>query len=160
MSEVMYKVGDKVRVIGNTSPYHYYEIGQVATVCRSGYTGTVDLIDSDGVNQQLCLADIEPYTTTPTTFQVGKTYTTAAGHANKCIHIENGIAWCVSARDDGTAYGPAYTWDMEGNYLNAPPSECALYKITFGPTVERKTVIASVDYVDGAPDWGTVDVVG
>ena len=157
----MYKVGDKVRIVHTD----YCECGlDVGTIHE------VDDCDEYGVSLKsvgpACKGDglffyhneIKPYTAP--TFQVGETYTTASGHANKCIHIENGIAWCVSVRDDGTAYGPAYTWDMDGNYMNAPVSDLPLYKITFCPTVERKTVIASVDYVDGAPDWETVEVVG
>lgn len=157
MGSAMYKVGDKVRVVHSDNRYsHIIPVGDVVSIINTFGDYMFD-VDFEEYGQVVDIHDIELYT--PKTFQVGETYTTASGHTNKCIHIENGIAWCVSARDDGTAYGPAYTWDMEGNYLNAPPSECAPYKITLGPTVERKTVIASVDYVDGKPDWETVGVV-
>ena len=156
----MYKVGDKVRIVHTD----YHECGlDVGTIHEvddcDEYAVSLKSVGPacEGDGMYFYTDEIEPYT--PKTFQVGEIYTTAARGKVKCIHIEGELAYCVfiySKKMDNSAY----TWSMMGDYQNALPSDCADYKITFGPTVERKTVIANVDYIDGAPDWGTVEVVG
>lgn len=154
MGSTMYKVGDKVRIVA-VEHGHLFKIGEVVTIISATKDYCLAICDDE-----ICYLDnseIEPYPAT--TFQVGETYTTAARGKVKCIHIEGDLAYCVfiySEKMDNSAY----TWNMMGDYQNALPSDCQQYKITIGPTIERKTVIASVDYVDGEPDWETVEVVG
>lgn len=52
------KSGDKVKVVGNTSPTHYYSIGDVVKVHRT-LGNRVSCIDKKGMLQTLCVEDVE-----------------------------------------------------------------------------------------------------
>lgn len=152
-----FKVGDKVRVIGNSDPKHYFNVGDVVIV---KYTpryveerGEITLVgqltwnaEGETGTQYLSLCDIEPITLTDT-FTIGQTYKTA-GSQN---------VTCIALREDGGMFGvfgdgstSAYGWDKEGNYLCAPAPDCAKYKINLGPVRETVTVEGSFHLcVDG-----------
>lgn len=163
-----FKVGDKVKIVGNSNPMHHFAIGDVVDVTSlSGYGeyGEIELRGrcawqepGETSTQYLSMSDIEPVTPT-TTFTIGQTYKTASGRDVTCIALrEDGGMFGVFGTDRTSAYG----WDGEGNYLCAVSSECPPYRIVFEPVVEwvhedRELygihLNIAFQVVDGVPDW-------
>lgn len=154
------KIGDKVRVVENHNN-HGFEIGDVVECIFNGGVGSFKF--SNDI-KSFYMQPSEYERITPTTFQTGETYTTASGQKVKCIHIENGLAWCVSVFGDKTI-GAAYTWDMDGVYQDAVERARGPYRIKFGPTVEVKYQYTTIEghpvtikYTtkDGVLDYGSI----
>ena len=144
-----FKVGDKVRVLRGGSDAHYWCSHSAGDVC------TVEGVLAGGdyeVDYQIMHTDDIELIPTPR-FKVGEAYRTRAhGDNYKCINVnEDGSAHL--AFDTRT---PAYVWDADGRSLSLSSE----WDIVFPPVVERKTVIVSVDYKDGVPDWSTAAVAG
>ena len=183
-----FKVGDKVKIVGNSNPMHHFAIGDVVEVASlSGFDvyGEIELRGhcawqepGETETQYLSLSDIEPVTPT-TTFTIGQTYKTAGDRTVTCIALrEDGGMFGVFGEGGTVAYG----WDKEGNYLCAPAPDCGKYKINLGPVRETVTVEGSfhlcgdgkhktlhhdlgdnkftmtIDKVDGKFDWTTAKV--
>lgn len=84
---------------------------------------------------------------------VGGKYISKNGDKWECIAIKGGTAWLTGDYGDGS-HGSAYTFKLDGT-PKCLEAEAGEYQIIFPPIIERKTVIASVDYKDGVPDWST-----
>lgn len=183
-----FRVGEKVKIVGNSNPMHHFAIGDVVEVTGlSGFCGYGEIElrgncawqepGETGI-QYLSLSDIEPVTLTDT-FTIGQTYKTASGRDVTCIALrEDGGMFGVF----GTGRTSAYGWDGGGNYLCAVPSECQPYRIVFEPVRETVTVEGSfhhctdgkhktlhhyvgdhkfnltIDKMDGEFDWTTAKV--
>lgn len=112
-----------------------------------------------------------------TGFVVGETYERADGCKVKCIHIEGDRSYCASVRD-GEIFGPAYTWSLDGEYLNAILEDRPHYRITFAPKDEWVKDMLNYDngsfgnyhdscgenlnitfpLIDGKPDWSQAKI--
>lgn len=172
-----YKVGDLVRVIGNTYPRHYMKIGgvyEITEVKTLHHYGDVTIygedVDGDMLSQDVCLADVEPYTPT-NTLTVGETYTSENGNTWECIAVKGDVAWLAGAAEGGRA---AYTFKLDGSPICLGVD--SRYRIMFAPRVERVytkgswakkgTDVSPRDYVyalefdliNGTPDWSTAKV--
>lgn len=111
-----------------------------------------------------------------TGFVVGETYTCDNGNKVVCIHITDDKAYCAGVG----FHGAAYTWSLDGEYLNALPEYREPYRITFAPKVEWVThecyyAHRPVDFfkghyhdtenlnitfplIDGNPDWSQAKI--
>lgn len=67
-----FKAGDRVKIIGNTGVYHYYEIGDVVKIERVERNGTLYCIKSNGYCQHIFPADVELVTLDWEAFKAGK----------------------------------------------------------------------------------------
>lgn len=156
-----FKVGDMVRVTGNTCA-HGFENGSnifikevVGGEVVGGYYFAYGINgESWAINDQ----DLEPAPTTR--FKVGETYTSQNGNAYKCINVnEDGSAHlALEART------PAYVWDADGRSLSLSSE----WDIVFPPVVETKHHAVTVEgnrltivykVIDGKPDTDNAQLV-
>ena len=152
-----FKVGDMVRVTGNTCA-HGFENGSNIFIKEvvGGYCFAYGINgESWAINDQ----DFEPIPTTR--FKVGESYQTRAHGGNyKCINVnEDGSAHlAVDARN------PAYVWDKDGRSLSLssewdivfPPVVSTHYYKVFAHGEERET---RYNLVDGKVDWSSLEIL-
>lgn len=67
-----FKAGDRVKIIGNTGVYHYYEIGDVVTVKRVKHNGNLECRKSNGHFQCVSPIDVELVSFDWDAFKAGK----------------------------------------------------------------------------------------
>ena len=151
-----FKVGDMVRVTGNTCA-HGFENGSnifIKEVVGGYYFAYGINGESWAINDQ----DLEPAPTTR--FKVGETYTSQNGNAYKCINVN----------EDGSAHlafdarTPAYVWDADGRSLSLssewdivfPPVVSTHYHKVYAHGEERET---RYNLVDGKVDWSSLEIL-
>ena len=151
-----FKVGDMVRVTGNTCA-HGFENGSNIFIKEvvGGYCFAYGINgESWAINDQ----DFEPIPTTR--FKVGETYNSRNGGNYKCINVnEDGSAHlAVDARN------PAYVWDKDGRSVSLSSE----WDIVFQPVVETKHHAVTVEgnrltivykVIDGKPDTDNAQLV-
>ena len=166
------KIGDKVKVIGNSYPKHHFAIGDVVEVTGlpddGGYSG-IELCGhcdwqepGDTWTQYLSMCDIEEINSTQP-FTIGQTYKTA----------EMGDVTCITLRDDGGMFAvfgdddAAYSWNADGSYRCVLPHRANQYQIVFEPVVTDHEVYVETPHgdilikytiTDGKPDWASAKV--
>ena len=147
-----FKIGDKVRIVGNECG-HQFKIGEIVTiqdVQRSDYKAT------NGHDFWFVIDDeLEPAETRK--LEVGKTYESANYGSYKCIAVNETHAW-LTAYTNATAY----VWTIDGKSSLGPE-----WDIVFAPIIEvisedvelyGKTVTLDYTVKDGEPDWDTLRV--
>lgn len=153
-----YKVGDRVRIVGNRYAHHF-DIGEVVTIVSVNQEDKDYLAENSSKEDWYVVeTEIEP----ADVFTIGEEYTDKNGMKWKCIHIredgnavlDNGTDVIVNYADGSNMDG----WDhldfsftksatCGGTYCMPVTGECHKYRIHF-------------DIVNGKPDWQNAKVTG
>ena len=157
-----FKVGDRVKLVGDEYPSVGLHIGHEYTVSRMSLSGNPEIRGDDGEDWLFFESEVE-FVQDKSHFTIGQTYQTA----------ERGEVTCIALRDDGGMFGAmhgadtAYSWNADGSYRNALPHECPPYRIVFAPVVTHHNhyaetkhgdVMIDYDVIDGNPDWDNAKV--
>lgn len=168
------KVGDKVRVVGN-SCFHGFEVGSIVTVLDT-YNGGIIKVTDGIAEQYIQIDEYEPIA--PALIVLGGEYTSHNGHKWKCIFVDGDKAWL--APED--LKSSAFVFKTDGSNISQGGKQ---WDIKFEPAVETvkfrggvrlgyldpRTVHPddpnsdhkfnmTVDFIDGTPDWSTAKVTG
>lgn len=153
-----FKVGDRVRLVGNTSE-SYNDVGDVGIIVeieRDQFR--VEVSGRHNYANWSPVEDLEPIPTTR--FKLGETYTARKGGEYKCINVN----------EDGSAHlafdarTPAYVWDADGRSLSLSSE----WDIVFPPVIETKHHAVTVEgnrltivykVIDGKPDTDNAQLV-
>ena len=153
------KVGDKVRVVDNTTG-HGFDVGSIVTVDQ---VISYLIRATDGIIKYY-LRPVEYEPIAPGLIVVGEEYTSYNGHDWKCIHVDGDCAWLAPVGEKSSAY----VFKTDGTNISQGGGE---WDINFEPVVETVTVVGSinngdhkfymtVDVIDGTPDWSTAKATG